>query len=359
MVGTEASWTMIPGRADGTCDSACRRTFVQQILQSNIPWHVEATPCWSAPPTAGRSPSRRMSSGGSLRRGDLSASRVLSPRSLSKGQMADGSRGGWGNDVLEARTAVHQGSSTPKSAELNPGMRRSSRCSSTCSTAASSAAASRRESKLNAMMGSRGLWRDIPRYGPAGKLETTGQQVRHPVTAHVPCSGSSASGYAPSWAHKAPDESEAAGHRPSTRSVVEANPADKVRRRSASADRSRYLQEMQTSDQHVLLAPDAASRKEAREGQAAARSISPFQRRPAWDADNRAVSIAAAEQRLGEWLSMGDSPRARDVSPRASLTARRRSSSVSETATRLRVGKLMLPRGSVSPRRRSSDAGSA
>ncbi|CAE8601610.1 unnamed protein product, partial [Polarella glacialis] len=124
------------------------------------------------------------------------------------------SAGSWGNRALGARTAEMNSTA----AELSPrqwhferhesgassstlAARRSSSCGS-WSTAASSATLSRREIFLQAGRGSRGLWRDLPRYGTNGHLECTGPEMHHPVPAKDVCTprgsgpGSSARGEA-------------------------------------------------------------------------------------------------------------------------------------------------------------------
>eukprot|EP00440_Ansanella_granifera_P075964 gb/GFBE01082436.1/.p1 GENE.gb/GFBE01082436.1/~~gb/GFBE01082436.1/.p1 ORF type:complete len:236 (+),score=11.93 gb/GFBE01082436.1/:1-708(+) len=234
------------------------------------------------------------------------------------------------------------------------------------------------------MMGSRGLWRDLPRYGPGGKLESTGPEVRHPVSALSPRGprSDSSGGYASarvgdartsprklhsssaSTAAEPTDEVEYAGQRPSVRIAVVNDPSDTTRRRSMSRDRTWYLHEMDGSQpSNMDLAPAGAKMGDQEDSRP--RSVSPFLRRrsslspqpqrpaPAPKEDHGA-SHAAAEQRLVGWMSLGDDDCIGGLaqalmSPKRSST--RRPSAASALNHRI-GGKILLPRRSVSPLQR-------
>lgn len=186
MVGTESSWTMWPGKAGTINHNACRNAYRQHILESKIPWHSQPAPCpkrrapasmrWQGSPRCG-SPPRGDSGPLSPRAAGsaASASALLSPH---RERVA-----AWGNEALGLRTAAASSRATssshlPRSGSLET--RRRAKSSSTSSCAAASSAASRREGVLQAMTGSRGLWRDLPRFNAMGQLESTGPEARHP-----------------------------------------------------------------------------------------------------------------------------------------------------------------------------------
>eukprot|EP00439_Symbiodinium_sp_Y106_P024091 s4220_g2.t4 len=130
MVGTEPSWTMIPGKGGAVSQNACRKTYEKQLLESNIPWHSD-NDCRSTRPRAIASPQTR------------------SPSTQGEGQGTDC----WGNLALALRSAT-----------------------SLTSTASGSQSSQRSRvgSARAAMTTSRGLWRDLPRYSKSGTLENTG-----------------------------------------------------------------------------------------------------------------------------------------------------------------------------------------
>jgi len=122
MVGTEPSWTTIPGKAGAINHNVCRKTYEKQILESNIPWHT-GYPIERSPSPRPRSP---------LPRSDQ-----------------------WGNDRLAKRNGTGSWGS--------------------CSTSSS---LGRQDTNRAAMQTSRGVWRDLPtgRHG----LQSSGRRSENP-----------------------------------------------------------------------------------------------------------------------------------------------------------------------------------
>lgn len=285
MVGTESSWTMWPGKAGTINHNACRNAYRQHMLESKIPWHSQPAPCpkrrvppapasmrWHGSPRCG-SPPRGDSGPLSPRAAGTaaSASALLSPH---RERVA-----AWGNEALGLRTAAASTRATssshlPRSGSVET--RRRAKSSSTGSCAASTSAGSRREGVLQAMTGSRGLWRDLPRFNAMGQLESTGPEARHPspgaftprgrvgssVLGSVasPCEGGQQRAHSPddrnSIAATAVEDLEHAGQRPSDRERVDIRSlSDFARHRALSADQRRPGS--QTSGAHSSSGPVA------------------------------------------------------------------------------------------------------
>lgn len=237
MVGTEPSWTTIPGKAGSINHNVCRKTYEKHILESNIPWHTGYPmdrPCSPRP----RSPLPS--------RGDECGNDRLAKRNSSVGS---------------------------------------------CSTSSS---LGRQDTNRAAMQTSRGLWRDLPRYGRHGG---------------------------------APFEVDFAGRQVAKETVCD---DQRTARRSLSPARLRYMMEMAESGPNRELAP--ARRRKAKPRsvspqvasgsaqrwmpeaakQAAPRSFSPP---PPAACCRREVSpagedqaLAASQSQLGSWMSLGESP---------------------------------------------------
>ncbi|CAJ1349934.1 unnamed protein product [Effrenium voratum] len=244
MVGTEPSWTTIPGKTGAVNHNICRAIYEKQVLESKIPWHS----------------------------GYLDAPRSLSPRPRSprptNGVPGDASSSsGWGNDKLAKRSAASLGS---------------------CSTSSSLRQDANNPNK-SAMLSSRGLWRDLPRY-KNGALETTGPRSHHP----------------------APFEMGFAGQRITAKSLVAAD--DKPVPRSLSPARARYLMEMYGSSPTTRELTPARIRKEKNAkaclgdltSQVRAQSprcVSPRQETQAFAEPPAAL---APEPQIAAWMSLGD-----------------------------------------------------
>eukprot|EP00933_Yihiella_yeosuensis_P037780 TRINITY_DN31787_c3_g1_i1.p1 TRINITY_DN31787_c3_g1~~TRINITY_DN31787_c3_g1_i1.p1 ORF type:complete len:442 (+),score=36.84 TRINITY_DN31787_c3_g1_i1:70-1326(+) len=311
MVGTESSWTMFPGKGGTAPDRACRQTYTEQITAFKVPYHTRGEEHARAardqtPRLRQSSRTRPMSASDRVllsswgndslaARASASCSRIRSSGGSCRGDLTP--RRTWCSNTprnMTPRNITHRDGGTPATPELSSSPnsssgrfltpRRAPQSTTGSSAGVSTTSYSVRAALRDANRTSQGLWRDLPRYGPGGQLESTGAEIKHPLasprcgssvetastgqeTPFVDTSSSAARRLSPSswaWNVACADDMPHAGQRPTEQASVIDCRMENVRHRQHTEDRRSYIKGMDGSAACTTIFPERDAQAERR-----------------------------------------------------------------------------------------------